>query len=656
MALEPMKRIEILAHQSQQQRVLNSLQELGAVHLETFELGESLSGRVLSDQESEQIRDCSYRISEIDFLLDFLNEHREDKPGFFKSLVKDKYEMTYGEFSSIDEQVDLENIYRECSELEREIITARDQVSRLTDDKKELGDWIFLDATLSQMKGGDYFDVIAFKVTNTTLEELVTELDREVPESSLEIIGSDGSRARCLFICHRSLIDTAMEVISGYKSELVSLPESDMTPAKLVQWIDGEVEKIEARKKGLVGRVKDYQHHRRNLTIIRDYYVNCVNKIESSEAFGVTESTFFVSGWVPQGGEAKTRQKLQLISEEIVIEVSDPEEGESPPIQLKNNKWIRPFEVLTKLYGVPHNLEYDPTWIIAISFTVFFGFCIGDVGYGLCLVVFFLIVRKVMPLGKNTRDLFLVLAAGSTFAIVMGVLTGSYFGIDPVKLPDILKSAAVFDPLKEPIPLMLVCMVIGIIHMLAGVGVEFKDNWKQGDKASAIIDQGLVLYLFIGTTIAVALALLKVIPGKVAAIVPISAAVGMIVLLGHSSKSVAGKIFGGLYETYNTLVGWLGDTVSYLRLFALGLATFAVGWVFNIVAGMMSGIGFGVGIILMLVILLVGHTFNVAINLLGAFVHPLRLEFVEFFSKFYDDGGQPFKPLSVESKQVIIKK
>ncbi|MBN1289973.1 MAG: V-type ATP synthase subunit I [Actinobacteria bacterium] len=655
MALEPMKRMQILAHQSQQQQVLDTLQELGAVHLETMELGESLSSRVLSDKESVQIRDCSYRISEIDFLFDFLNEYREDKPGFFKSLVKDKYEMTYAEFSSIEEQVDLETVYRKCSELEREIITARDQVSRLVEERKELADWAGLEVPLDQLKGGKYFEIVAFKTAGATLDGLISEIDREIPESSLEIVEQGGSWAYCLLICHRSFLDAAAEVISGYKNEAVAFPESDKAPAPLMEWIDGEVGAIEARKNSLIERVRQYQHHRRDLTVARDYYVNCVNKIESTQVFGVTVSAFLISGWVPESGVERTRRNLQKISQDIVINVSEPEEGESPPVQLKNNKWMRPFEVLTRLYGLPNNLEYDPTWLIAVSFTVFFGFCIGDVGYGISLVIFFLVVRKVMPLSKNVKDLFIVLAAGSGFAVIMGVLTGSYFGIDPESLPNLLKSAAVFDPLKEPIPLMLVCMAIGVIHMLGGVGVEFRDNWKQGNRATAIIDQGLVIYFFIGTTSAVVLYAAGAVPRSVVYVVPASAVAGMIMLLGHGSKSVPGKVFGGLYETYNTLVGWLGDTVSYLRLFALGLATFSVGWVFNIVGGMVKGIGFGIGIILMLVILLVGHTFNVAINLLGAFVHPLRLEFVEFFGKFYDDGGQPFKPLGIESKQVVIK-
>jgi len=137
--------------------------------------------------------------------------------------------------------------------------------------------------------------------------------------------------------------------------------------------------------------------------------------------------------------------------------------------------------------------------------------------------------------------------------------------------------------------------------------------------------------------------------------VVLASAIGMVLLLGRSARSIPGKLVNGVYETYGTLVGFISDTISYIRLFALGLATFMIGYVINTMAGMVIGIAPVIGILLMLVILLVGHTFNVAINLLGAFVHPLRLEFVEFFGKFYEGGGKQFAPLRVDSQIVIIR-
>jgi V/A-type H+/Na+-transporting ATPase subunit I len=316
---------------------------------------------------------------------------------------------------------------------------------------------------------------------------------------------------------------------------------------------------------------------------------------------------------------------------------------------------VKPFEMLTKLYGTPSRKEYDPTWLVAISFVIFFGFCIGDVGYGLVIIVAFLLMRRFLPLGDNTKNLLLVMVYGGFFAILFGVLTGSWFGYDPAKLPNFISSMQVFDSLANPIPVMVLCMVIGLVHMLAGTLVEMRDNLRIGNIADVFIGQGLVLLLIPGTAIAAALYALGVLPKSAIYIVAGSAIAAMIILGGYKNKSIPGKMFGGIYETYNTVVGWLGDTVSYLRLFALGLATFAIGWVVNTLAGMARGIAPVIGLVFMVLILLVGHTFNVTINLLGAFVHPLRLEYVEFFGKFFDGGGRGFKPLKVESKTVLIK-
>jgi len=237
----------------------------------------------------------------------------------------------------------------------------------------------------------------------------------------------------------------------------------------------------------------------------------------------------------------------------------------------------------------------------------------------------------------------------------MGALTGSWFGIDPAKLPDALESLAIFDPLKDPIPVMLFTMALGLVHMLSGTVIEFRDNVKEGNWLDALIDQGLVFLFFACLGIAIPLALAELVPTSAALAIAGTPIVLMLLLLGRSSKSIPGKAVNGVYETYNTVVGWLGDTISYLRLYALGLATFVIGWVVNTLAGMALGIAPVLGILLMLLILVVGQTFNVVINLLGAFVHPLRLEFVEFFGKFYEDGGRRFSPLRIESKVVMIK-
>ena len=211
------------------------------------------------------------------------------------------------------------------------------------------------------------------------------------------------------------------------------------------------------------------------------------------------------------------------------------------------------------------------------------------------------------------------------------------------------------DGLSKTTLAMGITIGIGLVHMLIGVGIEFRDTWKSGSRTDALIDQGLIFLLFVGGGIAAALAAVKLVPVSVPLLVAGAAILGMLLLLGRSAQSIGGKVVNGIYETYGTVVGFVSDAISYVRLFALGLATFIIAMVINTMAGLVRGIAPVIGILAMLIVLVVGHTFNIAINLLGAFVHPLRLEFVEFFGKFYDDGGREFKPLGVESKIVMIE-
>ncbi|MBK5093414.1 MAG: V-type ATP synthase subunit I [Actinobacteria bacterium] len=655
MAIEPVKRITIIAHRSLQDEVVGALQSVGTVHLSPFDGGDEISQKELSEDEAAAVRQYTLNISKVDFLLDLFKQYEREKRGFVRTIIRDKYPLTEEEFLRAEQRVDLERVYSECFDLEGRLLGLRERQSRLEDEARELRVWAGVDIPLEEIKAGRSFDVTTARIMKTDLEDLSSLLSQNAPLSGIEVIGEKGEWLMCLVIFHREARELVMEALSGYKHELVSVPATEGTTGERLDSVMKELELVRREFELLVRELERYREHVPSLEIVREFYENQARRVQSMTSFGVTDSAVAVQGWITEDGFERTGTRLQDISDEMSVEVSDPTEEDSTPVSLKNSRFARPFELITKLYGVPRNGEYDPTWIIAISFMVFFGFCIGDVGYGVVLTAAFLLMHKYLPVGRRVKDLFVMMMYGSAFAVVVGVLTGSWFGIETAKLPSFLRSLAVFDPLKDPLPVMGVCMGLGVVHMLGGTMVEFRDNWRDGRRADALIDQGLVLLLFLGTGLAGVLALLGLIPISSIYAVPAVSVFGMIVLMGHGNRSVPGKIFGGLYETYNTLVGWMGDVVSYTRLFALGLATFVIGWVVNTLSGMVMGLAPVIGILLMLVLLLVGHTFNILINLLGAFVHPLRLEFVEFFSKFYEDGGREFRPLKIESKVVIIK-
>jgi len=655
MAVEPVKKITVIAHKDNQNQVVNALTRIGTVDVERVSEPDVLPPKDLTEEEIQASRMCSFGISQIEFLLGFFKEYQREKSGFISTMIKDKYPMTTDEFMLSWKRVDLGRVYKECSDLEQRLIDQREQKERLRQESSELENWTGLGIPLDEVGGGATFGVMPVRIADADIEALTGELEARVPESELEVVGEVGRNDNCLLIYHLGAEEEVTSVLSGYSHDTVSLPGSPLEPDRRLEQVSTELEEVGKEHEEVLDLVEGYREHIGALEVLKEYLVNQRTKIETMTSFGSTRSTVVVEGWATEEGVEKTRERMGKLSDEIEVEASEPEEGDSPPVSLRNKRWIRPFEFLTRLYGVPNKQEYDPTWIIAISFMVFFGFCIGDVGYGLVILIAFLLMRKYLPLGDNTKNLLLVMCYGAGCAMVVGVMTGSYFGIETDTLPQFLQSLVLFKPLEDPLPLMGVCMGLGLIHMLSGTVVEFHDNWKAGNVADALIDQGLVLFFFIGTIGASILAIAGVVSTTAIYLVAGVALLGMIVLLGHGAKSVPGKVFGGLYETYNTLVGWLGDTVSYVRLFALGLATFVIGSVINTMSGMVRGMAPVIGILIALLVLLVGHTFNVVINLLGAFVHPLRLEYVEFFGKFYENGGRDFKPLAIESKTVLIE-
>lgn len=654
MAVEPVNRLTIVAPKSLTNDVTVALQRAGTVHVKSVTPCEDIALREPAEEEVEAERSFTLNISKVDFLLDLFKQYSESQTGFVRTLIKDKFPMSVDEFLQAGELADLDGMYKECSEIETSLIELREKENEALNEIEELRLWEALDVSLDEIRGGDYFYVITVRLWASDADDFRSVLEKKAPESQIELVAESGEWLLGLILYHRTAEEAVSGVMSQYKCERVNLPGSGGPPGERLRQLEEELQRVHLERAELAKGILGFEEHVASLQIMREYYRNQNLKLQTMKSFGETEATFAIEGWVTGEGLKKTIVEMGEVSDEISVEVSEPLEGDNPPVSLRNNRFVKPFEFLTKLYGVPNNREYDPTWLIAVSFMVFFGFCIGDVGYGIVIIAAFLLMRKYLPLGRNTKDLLLVMVYGGFFAILFGVLTGSYFGYDPEKLPQFLKSLAVFDALKDPIPIMGVCMGLGVVHMLAGTVVELVDNIKQRNVADALIDQGLILLLFMGTITTAFLAIVGFVPVTAVFIAAGISLAGMVVLMGHSAKSVPGKVFGGLYETYNTLVGWLGDTVSYVRLFALGLATFAVGWVINILGGMVMGIAPVIGILLMLVVILVGHTFNVAVNLLGAFVHPLRLEYVEFFSKFYEDGGLEFSPLRVESGTVII--
>ena len=371
-----------------------------------------------------------------------------------------------------------------------------------------------------------------------------------------------------------------------------------------------------------------------------------------------TEMVFYFDGWMPAKAQPEVEALLKEYEFYYNIEEPDPDD-ESVPVLLQNNSIVTPFEAVTGMYSLPGRHDIDPTAILAPFYFLFFGLMLSDAAYGLILTTLCAIILKKYKLEGTTHRMIKMFMFCGLSTFMWGALFGGWFGnFFTVAAKTFFGKEFVikplwFDPLSEPMRLLVVSLILGAVHLFVGMGVQAYMDIKDGRLLDALFDIGLWYLLLIGIVLfafggklgegAVGI-------GKIMAIV---GAVGILLTGGRKKKGIFGKLTGGLGSLYG-ITSYLSDVLSYSRLLALGLATGVVAQVFNTL-GSLAGGGIA-GSILLIVVFAFGTVFNIAINALGAFVHSCRLQYVEFFGKFYTGGGRPFAPFERKTKYIKILK
>jgi len=354
-----------------------------------------------------------------------------------------------------------------------------------------------------------------------------------------------------------------------------------------------------------------------------------------------TGSTAMMSGWVPKHLAGELSADIKKSFPDAQTALREPQEGEEPPVLLHNSPITRPYEAVVTGFALPAFGALDPTSVMMPFFACFFGMMVSDAGYGLLMALLIPLMVKFMQPSEGARKLFWILAGGGLATVVWGALYNTWFGFGPWP--------SVFDPVNNSLPVMAVCIGIGALHLFTGLGLGAAQNIRKGDYLSVVYDQLSWAMLVIGLGL---LALPQTAGfGKWLAI---AGAVIVLLTAGRNkTNNPIKRLVSGLGALYG-VTGWISDLLSYMRLFGMGLATGVIGMVINQLVGMMMGGGI-IGMVLGAVVFVGAHLFNAAINILGAYVHACRLQYIEFFGKFYEEGGKPFKPLRLAPRYVRIQ-
>ena len=466
-----------------------------------------------------------------------------------------------------------------------------------------------------------------------------------------ELLRSDESGSYLSVYCHKSDTPTIQEFLGGYgflRATFKGVKESARELQSLLRNRGGA---LEEENEGLKKRLCELAGELDTLEAYYDLEATALLAVTEQEKMLATDRTVLLQGWIPAEEEARLSDLLSRF--DCAYELSDPEEGDNPPVLLKNNGFAANFEWVLGMYSYPAYGRFDPTFIMSIFYFIIFGIMFADAGYGLVLTLgCFLGVKLLKPSASMERFLKMFGYCGIS-CMVCGVLFGAYFGDLPIaimknmmgmtdaEIPNLalLGSAAptlaiLFDPLQNPMGFLIVSLGIGAVHLIAGMAVRFVILCREGQAIDAILDIGAYWLLFAGV------GLIFLVPA-VGTWVTVAAVALIVLTHGRAEKNPVMKLLKGLLGIYD-LINYVSDLLSYSRILALGLAAGVIAQVVNIL-GTMGGASVG-GFIGLVVAFAVGHLLNIAINVLGTFVHTSRLQYIEFFNKFYEDGGVAFEP------------
>lgn len=666
MAVLKVQRIYICGLKKERKQILEFVQRRGLIEINDMFPEDSVFHR--SDVSAARI-DFERTIASAGQAIDILNSYVPEKKSPFSSL-KGKRVVSSNVYDQFIEKYDPTIvIVKRINSLSKDIAENKAEIIKLNTQAEMLYPWLNLDIVMNY-EGTEYTKCfIGTLPKQWILEEIYEKLSDHMP-LSIEII-SAAKEQTCIFIlCPRNRSD---EVYHALREMDFSLPGAsfERSPAEQVIYIKKQISDAQNSIENAVREIKSYEEKKDDILFLQDYDTLRSEKYEVMSHLLQSDNAFVMTGYIPE-------RDVKSLSDELVgrfhtaIETEQPSEDEDVPVILNNNGFAGPLEDVVNAYSPPGKGEIDPTMAMSLFYYLLFGIMLSDAGYGILMVCACAVC--LIKFGSNMEDslkrflkmfffcgistIFWGIMFGSYFGDIIDVISETYFGTK-ISIP-----ALWFIPMNEPMRMLTFSMTLGIIHLFTGMGIKMYQLIKQKDYIGMIYDVLFWFVLLISSLILLLsmpmivnlLGVNFIIPshiGKFAGILAVISSFGIIATNGRESRNPLKRFLKGLYALYG-ISGYLSDVLSYSRLLALGLATGIIAMVINKMAAMVGGFAY-VGPVIFLIIVLAGHTMNFGINALGAYVHTNRLQYVEFFGKFYSGGGRLFKPFKEKTKYYKIK-
>lgn len=667
MAVMPMQRISIYALKNRRKQILELIQRRGVVEICDRKADETVFSRMDTDPAKARFENNT---STLQAALQALDKLEPPEKSLFASLngrtpiPLSRYEETTaaaGETLKTASRINV--LSKKCADNRAEILRMRTQIGALEP-------WMKLDISMRTLGTSTVSVFIGSFPVEYSEDALLAKIVENVPEIdgvTVEIL-SAAPLQTCAFLMCRTAQGLKLETYLRSIGFTYPAEPSKTPPRERVRILNGRIDKLQAEIDEAEAEIRTYKDLRESLLYTIDYFTMRTEKYDVLGRLWQSPHVFLITGYIPAENAAALEAELTA-KLDAYVELETPGEDEDLPVKLKNNAFAAPVEGVLESYSLPNRNEIDPSTIMAVFYYFLFGMMLSDAGYGLLMVLGCgLALWKFKNMEEGLRKSLKMFLYCGISTIFWGIMFGSFFG-DAVTViaktffnADVVIPPVWFTPVDEPMRLLLFSFLVGIIHLFAGLGAQFYQLARRGLWKDAIYDVvfwymlvgGGIVYLLSMQMFADMVSLSFTFPaavGNAGAIAAGIGAVGIVLTSGRSSKNIGKRFLKGLYGLYG-VSSYLSDILSYSRLLALGLATGVIASVFNQMGAMVGNNPLGV--VIFILAFVIGHALNLGINVLGAYVHTNRLQFVEFFGKFFEGGSRKFAPFSAKTKYFKI--
>ena len=643
-----MSKFSLFTFDSERDNLLHELQKFEYVHFINPEEDEILVEEGLDTVSiPKSIGEVNEEISQVKYALDLLSKYYERENGI-KAMIKGKDNYTFEELEEKALEYDYVPVYTRLRELANKVNGYDQEASNLYTLKEELIHWRALDYPIKDLQAFEeskiFIGTVPVKLKDKLNEDLL-----ELNYTHMESVNEDKDNMYLFALTSKDEADSLNEILRNNGFSNITL-NGEGTPKEELNAIDERLKLLENEKSQVIDEIKELAQNVPSLEIYYEYLMNKKLRVTAAENFLTTEKVNVVRGYVPTDKADDFNELIKKTqADAYYLEIAEADKDDPDvPILLKNSKFAQAFESLTGMYALPKYNEVDPTPLLAPFYLAFFGMMVADAGYGVIMLIATIVALKVANLSESQEKFVRFFHYLSYSTLAWGLFFGSCLG-GAIPIPGIM------DPAAQYQDLLIISIVFGIIHLFFALGIQVYMKVRDGQYLDAFFDVGFWYMALSGGIVFLVSFVVPLAPviAQIAKWVMIAGMVGIVLTSGRSVKSTPGKLVAGFYELYG-ISGYVGDFVSYSRLMALGLSGGFIASSINMIVGMLAGKG-PVGILGGIVVFVVGQLFNIFLSLLGAYVHTIRLTYVEFFGKFYEGGGKAFNLFRNKAKYINIK-